>query len=382
MGLVASAAFLIIAISAFRLDPTIQKPELASPNGGLALVAQCDQPLYHDLNTPAGREQLDFSAADQSLFAATQTLALRVKPGDDASCLNLYLARQPRVLGVPAAMIQRGGFAWDSTAAGTPAETANPWLLLNRQLPADADGVARVPVVLDAATAQFSLHLEHGVGDTYEIHDGQGRPLRLQVVGLLANSLFQGDLLIAEDAFLPAFPEVSGYRFFLIAAPPASTADVARTLERVLGDYGLVTETAAGRLARFLAVQNTYLSTFQSLGSLGLLLGSLGLAVVLLHNVLERRGELALLRAVGFGRRRLAELVLMENMALLLVGLAIGALAALVAVLPQLVFRTAAIPWLELATSLAVVVLAGLAAGAAAVRAALNAPLIPALRSE
>lgn len=382
MGLVASAAFLIIAVSAFRLDPTIQKPDLHSSNGGLALVAQCDQPLYHDLNTPAGREQLDFSTADQRLLGPTTTFALRVKPGDDASCLNLFQPRQPRVLGLPGAMLQRGGFAWAGTAAGNAVETANPWLLLNRQLSPDANGVARVPVVLDAATSEFSLHLPHGVGDTYEIHDGQGRPLRLQVVGLLANSLFQGDLLIAEDAFLRAFPEVSGYRFFLIAAPPDAASDVARTLERVLGDYGLVTETTGGRLARFLAVQNTYLSTFQSLGSLGLLLGSLGLAVVLLRNVLERRGELALLRAVGFRRRRLAELVLMENMALLLAGLATGALAAVVAVLPQLVFRTAAIPWLELAGSLTVVVLAGLAAGAAAVGAALRAPLIPALRSE
>ena len=56
---------------------------------------------------------------------------------------------------------------------------------------------------------------------------------------------------------------------------------------------------AVRRLAAFNAVQNTYLSTFQVLGGLGLLLGSVGLGVVVLRNVLERRGELALLLAVG-----------------------------------------------------------------------------------
>ncbi len=67
---------------------------------------------------------------------------------------------------------------------------------------------------------------------------------------------------------------------------------------------------------------NTYLATFQTLGGLGLLLGTVGLAAILLRNVLERRGELATLRALGFQRASLAWLVLAENTLLLLVGLA------------------------------------------------------------
>ena len=42
---------------------------------------------------------------------------------------------------------------------------------------------------------------------------------------------------------------------------------------------------------------------FTGAGLLGLLLGSAGLGVVVLRNVLERRGELGLLQAVGFPRR-------------------------------------------------------------------------------
>ncbi len=90
------------------------------------------------------------------------------------------------------------------------------------------------------------------------------------------------------------------------------------------------------RLAAYLAVENTYLSTFQALGGLGLVLGSLGLAVVLLRAVWERRAELALLRALGYRRRMLAWLVLAENSFLLLVGLVMGAVSALLSILPQL----------------------------------------------
>jgi ABC-type antimicrobial peptide transport system permease subunit len=130
------------------------------------------------------------------------------------------------------------------------------------------------------------------------------------------------------------------------------------------------------------AVQNTYLATFQSLGGLGLLLGTIGLAVVQWRNVLERRGELALLRAAGFPARTLAILVAMENVLLLLLGLGVGLLAALVAVLPHLIGRGAAVPLGQLAMIFAMVLAAGLAASLVAVRGALRTPILPALREE
>ena len=67
-------------------------------------------------------------------------------------------------------------------------------------------------------------------------------------------------------------------------------------------------------------MENTYLSTFQTLGGLGLLLGTVGLATVLLRNVLERRRELALLGAVGYRRRHFLLMVMAENALLLAAG--------------------------------------------------------------
>jgi ABC-type antimicrobial peptide transport system permease subunit len=54
------------------------------------------------------------------------------------------------------------------------------------------------------------------------------------------------------------------------------------------------------------------------------------------RNVLERRAELGLLRAVGFSLRRLRVLVAVEHLALAAAGVAGGSLSGAVAVLPTL----------------------------------------------
>jgi ABC-type antimicrobial peptide transport system permease subunit len=237
-------------------------------------------------------------------------------------------------------------------------------------------------MILEKNTANYSLNLWGGLGEVYEYRDSFGKEFSLQTAALLDNSIFQGDLLVSEETLLEQYPETGGYRFFAIECPAEKAGDVQKVLENRLGDYGFSAETTGRRLARFLAVQNTYLSTFQSLGGLGLLFGTLGLAAVQLRNVIERRGELALLRAVGFTRRRLALLVLLENAVLLALGLASGILAATVAVMPHFLATHAPIPWLSLVGILGLVFLVGLLAGLASVRQVLNAPLLNALREE
>src|SRR5262249_42860094 len=143
------------------------------------------------------------------------------------------------------------------------------------------------------------------------------------------------------------FPSRVGYQYFLIEVAPASANELDELLESRLA--GFDAERLADRLARFLAVQNTYLSTFQALGGLGLLLGTVGLAVVMLRNVLERRSELALLRALGFRDLQVSWLVLCENALLLVWGLATGTASALLAMVPHLVSTGADVPWRGLA---------------------------------
>ena len=104
--------------------------------------------------------------------------------------------------------------------------------------------------------------------------------------------------------------------------------------------------------------------------------------MVLLRGVWERRGELALLRALGYRHRALGRLVLAENAFLLLVGLGAGVGSAVLAVAPHREAGAGPAPWPRLAAMLGLVLAVGLLAGFGAVRATLRAPLVPALRRE
>ena len=239
-----------------------------------------------------------------------------------------------------------------------------------------------IPVILDKNTAVYSLHLYGGAGEEFELDYGSAGRQRFRVVGLLSNSILQGSLIVSEAHLLRLFPQVSGYRFFLIDCPAPRTQQVGRTLEDLCSDQGLETTDTHELLLELLAVQNTYLSTFQSLGGLGLLLGTLGLMAVQLRSVFERRGELALLRAVGFARRRIAALVMLEHMMLLLGGLTVGVLAAAVALLPHLWLGGAEPPLGTLSLVLALILGVGLVSGAIAVRQIVRVPVLGALRGD
>ena len=375
VALVASACFVIVAVGANRNVSDLSEVGAADregAGGGFSLVAQTDIPIHQDLNSDAGRFELGLGQSDAtSVLAGMKVFPFRRLPGEDASCLNLYKPQQPSILGAPPEFVERGGFRFKQAVDGSE----NPWALLERDL-----GPGVVPVIGDYNSVLWILHL--GLGDDLILRDEGGDEVRLRFVALLDGSLFQSELIIAERNFLQHFPSRSGFGFFAVEAPPSALTDLTSTLESSLRRYGFDVQRTAVRLRRFADVQNTYLSTFQTLGGLGLLLGTIGLGVVLLRNVLERTGELATLRAIGFKRSVLSRMLVVENAFLLVIGVAIGTVAALVAVAPHLIDVGGRIPSLSLVLTVAIVVLVGLAASAAAAATALRTELLPTLKAE
>jgi ABC-type lipoprotein release transport system permease subunit len=353
IALIASASFLIVSLDAFR------KEGGDAGAGGYPLLAESALPLIHNPATAAGREALNLPAS-----SAERWVPFRLKPGDDASCLNLYRPRNPRVLAPPADFLRAARFDFQDAIAKSP----NPWLLLEREEP---DGA--IPAIADANSMTYALHVK--LGEAFMV---DGRSFR--IVASLRDSVFQGELIVSEAHFLRAFPDEPGYRFFLIDAP--RPAEAIAGIEQALSDYGLDVTAAAERLAGFHRVENTYLSTFQALGALGLVLGTIGLAAIILRNVLERRRHLAMLCAVGYRLRDLRRMTLAENAVVVCAGLATGALCALIAIAPAAVARGGRLPSATLVLLLGGVALAGAAASLAATSAALRGPLLETLKSE
>jgi|CXWL01.1.fsa_nt_gi ABC-type antimicrobial peptide transport system permease subunit len=368
VALVASAVFVLVAVAANRGGGAVDPDDPASGTGGFRLMAESAVPILVDLGKPEGRAELGLGSEAERTVAGIRVVPLRLQPGEDASCLNLYQPGQPRILGVPKELFERGGFAFQETSTAA----ANPWTLLGAQ---ESGAVAAFG---DAHSVQWILH--SGLGKSISVPDGRGEPAELALVGLLERSVFQSELLIAERDFERLFPNRDGYSVFLIEVSAERAESVSAALESGLGRFGFDVTPTEQKLAEFRAVEETYLSTFATLGGLGLLLGTLGLGVVLAQSILERRGELAALRAFGFPRRQLGTAVLLENLVLLLLGLGLGAAAGLLAVAPHLASHGTTIDWLSLGATLVVVMVTGLAASAVALKRALEVDLLPALR--
>ncbi len=369
--LVAAASFMIVTVAAFHEEFSSEELGRDSGTGGYALIAESDVPLLRDLDSPRGRFELGLGEQAEAALAGTRITPLRLLPGDDTSCLNLYQPRQPRLLGIPDELIERGGFRFQNTVE----DVDDPWTLLTREQAEDV-----IPAFGDINSTTYILKLK--LGEDLVIEDGRGEPVRLRLVGNLKTSIFQRELLISQQSFDAHFPDQGGASVFLIDTPAGSAAALTRVLESSLTAYGFDVSSTAERLADFHAVQNTFLSTFRTLGGLGLLLGTVGLAIVLLRNVIERRGELAALRAFGFRRSTLTWMVLVENGLLLVAGLAIGTVASLVTAGPHLLAEGAAVPWSQILGTLGGILLFGLAACAAASLGALRIPLLSALKAE
>jgi putative ABC transport system permease protein len=374
-ALISSATFIIVSMEAFRQDARDVSTSAQSGSGGYPLMAESSLPIIPDLNSSEGRESLGLS---EDIFKTENLkfVSFRERPGDDASCLNLYKPQEPTILGAPKSFCAAGRFSFGESTPASPQQKLNPWLLLESPL---KDGA--LPAIADANTIQYILHLSLKRGDL-TVRGSNGAPIRLRLVASLRDSIFQGKIIISESNFLHAFPEQEGRRFFLMDMPWDRAASSIKPLSEAFADWGFNVELTNERLSRYHRVENSYISTFQSLGALGLILGTVGLAAVLLRNVLERRREIALLKAVGYRRGVLSEIILAENALLIVWGLASGAICAFVAVTPAMIARGSSFPILMIGEVLLTVLMVGLLASVLALLAAFRSPLIAALHSE
>lgn len=376
IALLACGCFLVVAVGMNRLDAP-EPGRRGSGTGGFTLIAQSSIPLLVDLNDPQARETLNL---DAELFKDVSVVPLRMRGGDEASCLNLNRAQQPRILGVnPGELGVRGAFVFASLLERDARN--DPWSALANPAPEGLSPPPEViPAVVDQASMMWAMHKR--LGDIIWYENDQGERVGLQLVGALSNSILQGSLVIHEVHFERHFPSKSGHGTLLIDAPEQRADAVAAALTRSLADIGIEVVATSRRLAEFNAVQNTYLAVFQVLGGLGLIIGTAGLAMVLLRNVSDRRGELALLAAVGFTPAAIRRLLLIEHGLLLLIGVTCGVGAAIAAVWPAIRQSATAGSVMTTLFIVTLVMLLGLLWVVLATRLALRSPLLEALRHE
>ena len=358
-AVLAAGTFVVIGVGVSRHDA-----KALAGTGGFALLGESTLPVMHRLDTPEGLAAYGLVPED---LKGGSVVPLRVRRGDDASCLNLAQAPRPTLYGVdPQAMDAREAFG------------SSAWSTLTYQGAPPGDEIV-IPAIGDEATLTWRLKL--GPGDELSDVDEAGRPYRLRIVGVVPNSILQGGLLIDVSALALRFPTTSADQRFLIDAP-REPAVVEATLRDALGDTGFMTTPTEEVLARYLRVENTYLAIFLALGGLGLLLGAPGVGVLLFRQVLARRRELAVLATMGWRRERIRRLIGLEHSAIILFGVGIGGLSALIAVIPALGTSVSRAPAQSAAVLVSAVLLVGLIGVGIATQIALRGPLSGALSDD
>lgn len=365
-AIVAVAEFLIVAVSAFSLSSPPRPRERSGPTGGWTSIATFAAPTAVNPTDADAAVELGLSDDARQTLAGATLEPIRASAGDDASCTNLYAPARPIVLGVGPRFVARGGFRFTghaplTSASSTASSTfaASPWALLGRT------GDGAIPAILDDATARWALKLG-GVGARFTLPDDEGTPIPFEIVGLLEPGILQGWVIVAESDFQFVFPSRSGAAMALIDAGEEPPAAVDRAASAAWVDAGVTIQPTLERLRSLSAVQNTFLAAFQALGTLGLLLGTAGVAAAQVQGVLERIGTFGLLGAVGFPPSRLRAIILLETCFMVGLGLAAGALAGAVTLPAHIAGGRASVPlaWIALTCSLTLLValLAGLVA--------------------
>jgi ABC-type antimicrobial peptide transport system permease subunit len=359
-GITSCGCFIIFSVSSMQENLSAHAGERASGTGGFQIYAETTAPMHG-------------SRSDISKAIGLDAVPIRLHDGDHAGCLNLNHAQSPPILGVNVqTMIDAGAFARDPSV----------WQLLNEPC---ADGA--IPALVgDSDTAMWGIQKKVGVddGDVVTIRDEAGRDVRLKLAGQLPMrlSVFQGSLLISDEQFTRLFPSESGFRIFLLnAAAPDITTQAAR-LNTSFSDVGMLALPAVDRLRDFYAIECTYLAMFRVLGALGLALGAGGLSVVIMRNILERRTELAILHAVGYDKRTIHKLLLLEYGILAAVGIAIGVSASAAGILPLAILARTVVSPAVLLILLAVIIAANGAAVWLPLRLALPRDLAQSLNAE
>jgi hypothetical protein len=340
--LFAIGTFLVVTTGANRKNISSIANEKSSGTGGFLYFAESSAPVLYDLNDKSRRLKEGF----EQPFTAVQFSLMK---GDDASCLNLNKISNPAILGVNPELLE-GRFSFASKTPET--SDSDPWKSLlshltdnttnqNISTPAhqpistSTHQHITIPAIADQTVIQWSLGKK--TGDTLFYQNEKGDTLGLKLIAGLSPSIFQGYAIISDKNFLENFPSASGSNVFLIDGPVSKSKEIGEELKENFRDFGWEMTSATERLNEFNSVTNTYLAIFLALGALGLMLGTVGLAIVVARSILERRKEIAILQALGYTKSHIWKLLTKEYLSLLTGGLVIGLVSSTISILPQFI---------------------------------------------
>ena len=187
-------------------------------------------------------------------------------------------------------------------------------------------------MIVSRAFAEHYFPGQSAIGKHVGFGGGPGTKLKMEIVGVVANTLYEGPRQgIHRQAYIPAWGNSSAVFYLRTQAPSASVYTTVRGVVRQLDNgipvYGM--KTVESQLDETLLSDRLVAMLSAGFGALATLLASIGLYGVMAFVVARRTKELGIRLALGARAGLVIWSVMREVLLLLAIGLAVGVPAAM-----------------------------------------------------
>ena len=314
----AFGVFIVFSVGLNRPDFS-NASHLENATGGYSLWCESSIPVYHNINTPLGREKLNL----RDLPESTSILQCLKYSADEASCLNLNKVSSPSVLGIDLKELLSGSMKVQKSIF--PDQKGEELIQLLK-----SSNKKVIPALVDATVLQWSLG--KSLGDTLFYTGSNGQEYAIQLAGTLPNTIFQGYILIDQSQFSKIWETTRGSELFLMQVEEGLLPNVKTMISQAMHEYGIRVTSTNDRLKQFNTVTDTYLTIFLTLGGIGLLLGIFGFIIVIRKNLSIRHNEIELYRTLGFLNLKIKDILYRENQIVPLYAIVTGLFSALIGI--------------------------------------------------
>ena len=176
-GILATGVFLVLGAGAFHQNKPASLTDPSSRTGGFSHFIYSSLPLYDDLSGDMAANMFDLQA---EILKGLKIVPLRVKEGDEASCLNLNKSQQVPLFGVkPSELTGHFPFAVGS------------WSDLDRGAQSNV-----VPALVDQNTMLWALGKKKGDRISYE--DELGNTFEVELSAVVKGTVLQGEFIFQK----------------------------------------------------------------------------------------------------------------------------------------------------------------------------------------
>ncbi|MBP5589318.1 MAG: FtsX-like permease family protein, partial [Bacteroidales bacterium] len=228
--------FIVFAVGLNRRSFT-DRDKLKRGTGGYSLWCHSVVPIYHNMSSDEGRLKLALS----DLPYNTSILQCLRHGADEASCLNLNKVSVPTVIGIDMNSLKKSDFIVTNSIFEDT--RPNSFDMFDKRI-GDA-----YPALVDETVLAWSLVKK--LGDTIRYDIGEGHYVDVIIAGTIANSVFQGNILVDKKLFSELWPNVTGSEIFLVKCDDSDVDNVKMLLGHALSQYGVDLVTTNDRLKQF-----------------------------------------------------------------------------------------------------------------------------------